>query len=143
MWEWMKLAGLSAALSASLVAALQDPGGPDPGARTAGKAHFDRVPQADGEAQPRAVAATGRGAPAVTRGSKGDRQQPASGACAAWAWPNVPSECLAPADGTPARKMVRTITIERREGDDTSILVRMPQTAVAAMESSQDPAPRR
>lgn len=51
--------------------------------------------------------------------------------CATQAWPNISSDCLVAANGTPARKAVRTITIEERTAPNTSTLVRRPALEMA------------
>lgn len=72
-----------------------------------------------------------RGAQTATS-AKGDLQRAGSeGACASQAWPNIASECLGAPDGTPLRRSVRMITVEGREGANTSILVRLPAADVA------------
>ena len=70
--------------------------------------------------------------PQTSTETKGDllRKAP-QGACASQAWPNVAPECLEAASGTPVRSNVRMITVEQREGTNTSVLVRIPATEIA------------
>jgi len=63
--------------------------------------------------------------------AKGDRLA-ASADCTAQDWPNIAPACLASTDGTPARFASRSVTIEYRVGENTSVLVRTPATQVAA-----------
>jgi hypothetical protein len=137
MFELMKIVGVSAVLSAGFVTAseMQQPVG-EP---VSGKIYTDRLPQ--GDAVPmRPWRITYASAPSqgesrdsqTSTGTKGDllRKAP-QGACASQAWPNVARECLQAADGTPARSGVRMITVEQREGANTSVLVRVPSPELA------------
>jgi hypothetical protein len=63
-------------------------------------------------------------------GRRGDRL-PMSDSCAQQDWPYLAEQCLVTADGNPTRKVNRVITIERRVGDNTSELVRMPVADLA------------
>jgi len=58
-------------------------------------------------------------------GSKGDKLQ-VSGSCELQSWPNFSQECLVSTDGSTSRKVSRVITLERRIGENTSELVRVP-----------------
>ena len=132
MFQLLKIVGVSAVLSAGFVVVSEmrvD------AAATSGKVHTDRLPQ--GEAGPaqrsRLIHLAGQmDAPAHSAaGAKGHSMRAAPLACTAQAWPHVSRDCLAAADGTPARASVRTITLERREGVNTSVLVRMPAPELA------------
>lgn len=130
----IKIAGLSAALSASLVTAdlIRRPRDE---VEPAAKLYTDRVPQTDGgparNEAPDTAAMRGAGRPEPTAaGHKGDSWREGSG-CAAQAWPYRARECLIAADGAPARPVVRTITIESRAGANTSVLTRVPVADVA------------
>ena len=114
MFGMIKIAGLSAVLSAGLVTGFA----PEPAA--GGKLYQDRVAQSFEEAAP-AVRPV-RLAAAETTGSIAKPAQH----CIAQAWPNIAPECLSAASGTPARASVRTITIEKRDTPNTSTLVRLP-----------------
>jgi hypothetical protein len=116
MFGLIKIAGLSAVLSAGLVSAYT------PAPTDGGKLYHDRIAQSPDEAGPalRPVAFTL--AAAETTGAVGT----APHRCAVQAWPNIAPDCLSAAAGTPARASVRTITIEQREGASTSTLVRLP-----------------
>ena len=137
MFELMKIVGVSAVLSAGLVTAseMQMQSDREP---VSGKIYTDRVPQ--GDAVPArglriTYAAgsreTGEG-PQTSTETKGDllRKVPQR-ACASQAWPNVAPECLEAANGTPVRSGVRMITVEQREGANTSVLVRIPAAEIA------------
>ena len=142
MLEFMKIVGVSAVLSAGFVTASERHGQPDLEA-VSGKTYTDRVPQgepgegAKGDVSPAKVLRItystagledAGGAP-TARGAKGDLQRSApDGICASQAWPNIASECL---DGAPLRRSVRMITVEERDGANTSVLVRVPAAEVA------------
>jgi hypothetical protein len=51
--------------------------------------------------------------------------------CADQEWPYIAADCLSRDDGRVKPGHVRVITIERREGENTSVLQRVPQTTVA------------
>lgn len=136
MFGLVKIAGLSAMLSAGLVTAFDPPGAPER-APVAGQKFLDRLPQDGGELAARRVAVeaagwvspptreTGGGAQAGA--GKGDFQRLAAAGCASQTWPNISHECLTSADGRPVRQAARVITVEeRREGERTSVLVRLP-----------------
>jgi hypothetical protein len=135
MFELMKIVGVSAVLSAGFVTASEIQPVPAP---TSGKLYSDRVPQ--GDAVPAralrisyaAGGLTDREEPQASNGLKGDLLGKAPrNACASQAWPNVTPECLEAATGTPVRSSVRMITVEQREGANTSVLVRIPAAEVA------------
>ena len=126
MLEAVKVAGLSAVLSAGLVTASAIPGMPVSGPVDA-KIYSDRVVDATG---PRLIAYAAPSARTAAQG-RGDSLRAAPDRCAAQAWPNIPQECLTAVGTAPARKSVRTITIEQREGANTSVLVRLPAAQVA------------
>jgi len=134
MFQLLKIVGVSAVLSAGLV--LVSEMRVDAAASTGAKVYVDRLPQ--GEAAPaqpsRLIHLAGGQMDAPTPGTaagKGDSLRAAPLACTTQAWPHVSRECLVAADGTPARASVRTITMERREGVNTSVLVRMPAPELA------------
>lgn len=137
MLELMKIVGLSAALSAGFVTAseMNEPADREP---VSAKIYTDRVPQ--GEAVPARVLKItyAAGGPEEAKGpqtstkTKGDLLRPGPQRnCASQAWPNIAPECLGAADGTPFRGPVRMITVEQREGANTSVLVRVPAAEVA------------
>jgi hypothetical protein len=51
--------------------------------------------------------------------------------CSHQDWPYRSQQCLASTDGSPVRKVNRVITIERRIGDNSSELVRVPVADLA------------
>jgi hypothetical protein len=66
----------------------------------------------------------------VADGRKHDKL-PVSESCSHQDGPYRSQQCLASADGSPVRKVNRVITIERRIGDNTSELVRVPVADLA------------
>ena len=66
----------------------------------------------------------------ITDGRKNDRM-PLSETCSRQDWPYLSQQCLVTVDGSPVRKVQRVITIERRIGDNTSELARLPVTDLA------------
>ena len=136
MFELMKIVGVSAVLSAGFVTASEMQVQPER-EPVSGKIYTDRLPQ--GDAIPARVwrityaPASGQDeSRPQTSGTKGDllRKAP-QGACASQAWPNIASECLESASGIPVRSGVRMITVEQREGANTSVLVRTPSPELA------------
>ena len=133
MLPWTKIAGLSAILAAGAVTAFGSTG---QAAITPGKISYDRLPSSSDMPEVRPEARARVGAPATPRSDfasgQGDRWSAASGAdCSRQAWPYISDACLAPAGDARARRPVRTITVETREGANTSVLVRTPQTTLA------------
>ncbi|HEX8165377.1 MAG TPA: hypothetical protein VF601_06255 [Beijerinckiaceae bacterium] len=129
-----KMIGLVSALSAGVVTAYDLPA---PSAAPAGKTFYDRVLPSDEIEAPKTVAyalsipETTGSVKAAAQSGKGDQLR-TDPACSAQTWPNISRECLVAEDGTPIRKPARTITIEKREGANTSTLVRVPSTGVAS-----------
>lgn len=118
----LKIAGLSALLSAALVTAFEGRSA----ARTTEsvKTYQDRV-EADLPAHVAARVASVRLAdlsgqvpgPDINRAAKGDVPKAATtDRCAGQAWPHLPRDCMAPAEGAPIRKAVRVISLETRDG---------------------------
>ncbi|WP_375457643.1 hypothetical protein [uncultured Enterovirga sp.] len=108
-----KLAGLSAVLSAGVVTAYEAPKAPAP---DSGKIYHDRI-------APDAPISLADASSVITQKTV---MSDASPDCGAQIWPYVASTCIANASDAPARKAVRTITIERRDAPNTSTLVRLP-----------------
>lgn len=133
MFELLKIVGVSAVLSAGFVTASEIPGQPD--REPSAKIYTDRVPE--GDAVPsRAlrityVAATPEEGPQVSNEAKGDLLRNAPQRCASQTWPNIAPECLGAPDGTAHRGNVRMITVEQRDGANTSVLMRVPVSEVA------------
>ncbi len=50
--------------------------------------------------------------------------------CAGAVWPNIDASCLSTADGSPAPR-VRTVTIGYQAGQNTTVLVRVPTSAMS------------
>jgi len=66
----------------------------------------------------------------ATETGKNDRM-PLSETCSRQDWPYLSQQCLVTVDGSPVRKVQRVITIERRIGENTSELARLPVTDLA------------
>lgn len=135
MTGMFKIAAVSALLSAGFVTAhdISKAGETVP---VSGKAYTDRVSASGTASVPFQVAYAGvnagdRRAVESAASGKGDsqREKPAK-SCEAQTWPNVARHCIAAPGGEP-RKLVRTITIESREGANTSVLSRVPVAMVA------------
>jgi len=131
MLSWIKIAGLSAILSAGVVTASGNTG---QAAITPGKVSYDRLPPSSDV--PLELARWSARLPLpvlLLHSGKGDRwSAPSEADCSRQAWPYISDACLAPAGEARAWRSVRTITVETREGANTSVLVRVPQPALAA-----------
>lgn len=121
MFTIVKMASLSAVLSAGLVTAYNNP--VPATASPAEKAFVERLPQM---AEAAISAALDQDTVLQTGSLKGNRHAVRDRACAGETWPAIPASCLTSADGTPVRQPVRTITLEHRAGQNTSVLVRVP-----------------
>jgi hypothetical protein len=135
MFPTLKIIGLSAVLSAGIVTAYELPQARD---AAPSPKHADRILPTLAEPGSKTAAYHAAVSQDVARegtdgARKGDllRARIADG-CTGQAWPNISPECVMSASGTTARKPVRTITIEERQGPNTSALVRLPLTDVAA-----------
>jgi hypothetical protein len=67
----------------------------------------------------------------VAMDGKGDKLSVPMTDCGRQDWPYITQNCLVSSDGNPVRKVSRVITIERRTGDNTSELLRLPVTDMA------------
>lgn len=126
-----KLIGVVAALSAGVVTAYDLPQARD-AAAPAGKAFQDRIlPSEPIEAAQatRVALVMPEHTGSVKQEGKGDQLRGAG--CAAQTWPNISRDCVVAENGAEIRRSVRTITMERRDGANTSTLVRVPATGVA------------
>ncbi|MDQ4135083.1 MAG: hypothetical protein M3158_02750 [Pseudomonadota bacterium] len=125
MFELLKIAGVSAVLSAGFVTASEMQPQPAPEAAGA-KIYNDRVPEGETTRFSHAVYTVapqdGDAGLQTRREGKGDALGKAQG-CASQAWPHIAPECLG--EGRPARG-VRMITVEQRQGANISVLVRVP-----------------
>lgn len=138
MLEMIKIAGLSAVLSAGFVTAYNPSKLPET-APVSGKIYVDRILESDDRPMTSRITSTATprvqeaAAGSANQASKGDQLRTAGlgESCRAQAWPNIARECLVAAEGTPVRNMVRTITVETRESANTSVLVRLPSGDVA------------
>lgn len=109
----LKLAGVSAVLSAGVVTAFEPPQAPAP---VSAKIYQDRLVSEPAEKVMFADASSAK--VSMTDASIGRD-------CTAQTWPYVSRDCIA-TDATAPRRVVRTITIERRDAPNTSTLVRVP-----------------
>jgi hypothetical protein len=128
MLSTFKIAALSAVLS-GLVVGVWDARTP---AATSTKTFVDRVPQTTIEGGAAAVLTAEQHRPDQSVGKKGDRTAPGTSTCGDAAWPYIPQECLQLTAAAGPRPSARMITVETRQGENTSILMRLPQTTVAA-----------
>jgi hypothetical protein len=123
----IKIAAVSAVLSGVIVGIC------DGDARSSPKTIVDRVPETATE--PGATNGLTSGEvrrPFQTVAIKGDRiTSVKTSDCSNAAWPYIPEDCLHLTGLAGPRAGVRVITVETREGENTSILMRMPQTTVA------------
>lgn len=129
-----KLIGVVAALSAGVVTAYDLPQARD-AAAPAGKAFQDRILSSEpieAAKATRVALVMPEHTGSVKQEGKGDRLRGGNGDCAAQTWPNISRDCLVVENGTEIRKPARTITMERREGANTSTLVRVLPSGVAA-----------
>ncbi len=135
MFELLKIAGVSAVLSAGLVTASEIQ--PQPAAEpTGGKVYIDRVPEEGTARLSRAAYAAGPRdgdyGTQTLRDGKGDPLgKTPQGSCGSQSWPHITPECLTGTEGGPARGSVRMITVEQRQGANTSVLVRVPASNLA------------
>jgi hypothetical protein len=129
MLSTLRIAALSAVLS-GLVVGIWDVGAGTPAA-TSTKTFVDRVPETSIERGAAAVLTAEQHRPVQSVGQKGNRIAPGASTCGDAAWPYIPQECLQLAAGGP-RASARMITVETRQGENTSILMRLPQTTLAA-----------
>jgi hypothetical protein len=67
----------------------------------------------------------------VQMDQKGDKLAVPTTDCDRHSWPYIAQNCLVAMDGNPVRKVSRVITIERRTGDNSSELMRLPVTDMA------------
>ena len=87
-----------------------------------------RFPRAD-ETFVRVIPGKTQPAPAPATARKSDKLKVN---CKGQEWPYIAQECLVSKDGEPLRKVTRTVTIERRLGDNASALVRTSVIAFAS-----------
>lgn len=115
MIKVLKIVSMSAALAAGFVVGSGSVDTAPTATATAGKRFAERVP----------VSVTAMADASAVRAVRADVS------CAAQTWPYVAAECLSATDARP-RKSVRAITVEQREGANTSVLVRLPIATVAS-----------
>lgn len=116
------ITGLSALLSAGFVSAVDHLASAESAPVAAATKILDRHPAMGGSEAP--ATATARAAYATVSTKKDDRLGIAG--CAGEAWPYISSECRVSRTGERIREVTRTITIEQRLGDNTSVLLRLP-----------------
>ena len=135
MFPTAKILGLSAILAVAIVTAYELPQAREPSPT---HKQVERVLPSAGESISR-IAVLAPSPPAAKAhtggGTKGDSlRAKANDRCAAQTWPIISSDCIAAANGAPARATVRTITFEERTGPNTSVLVRRPAAEMAGIE---------
>ena len=137
MFATFKMIGLASALSAGVVTAYDLPQLRD-NAAPAGKTFYDRVLPSE-EIQAPVTLAYAASLPETTgsekevrQDGKGDQLKSLDATCSNQTWPNISRDCLVAENGATIRKPARTVTIEKREGANTSVLVRVPATGVAS-----------
>ena len=130
MRSLLKMSGLSAVLSFALVTASNQawPTQPEPSP----KVYRDRLPEAGQGWASEARSASPAALPSVAATFKGKGDRLAGAACAEQAWPYIAPTCLAASADGRTQRPVRVITIETREGANTSVLRRVPQADVAS-----------
>src|SRR5262245_32925161 len=129
MFSSKSMVALSAMFSAAVVAAIVV-AGPSAAEPSAATQISQRFPAANEMFAPMSVSsfAAQKAEPAIE--GKNDRM-PLSDTCAREDWPYLSQQCLISADGGPVRKVQRVITIERRIGESTSELARLPVADLA------------
>lgn len=129
MRGFLKMSALSAVLSFTLVTAYNQAWSsqPDP---ARGKLYQDRLSAVEPDLHHAIRPVASATSTPATAGRKGDRLVQ-EGPCADQTWPYIASACLSGGRSGVA-KAVRTITIEAREGVNTSVLVRVPQADFAS-----------
>ena len=126
----IKIAAVSAVLSGLIVGIWDGDARTSPAASP--KTFVDRVPETAIETGAgNGLMSGGVQRPFQSAGIKGDRTPVGACTCNNAAWPYIPQECLHLTGLAAPRTGVRVITVETREGENTSILMRMPQTTVA------------
>jgi len=129
MRGFLKMSALSAFLSFTLVTAYNQAWSSQPDAGS-GKLYQDRLTE-ESPAPTAARATVATPLQPVSAGRKGDRL-PARSACADQTWPYIAAACLTPESGGAKPRAVRVVTVEERQGTNTSVLVRIPQADVAS-----------
>jgi hypothetical protein len=131
MFGTFKMITVTAALAAGVVTAYDMPQ-VRAGGETATKTYYDRVlPSEPTPAKHVRAAVDPDQTGSLKSDVKADILRATDPACATQAWPNISRECLVAESGANIRKPARTITIEKREGQNTSVLVRVPAAEIA------------
>jgi len=129
MFGLVKMSAVSAVLSVGIVTAFDPPALWAQDA-PAVKPFQDRIAAdesvASSEDADEQTSSTGFIAATPVRRTKSNRLATSSDGCSAQTWPFLSSDCISGASGGLSRQ-VRIITIERREGTNTSVLTRVPQ----------------
>jgi hypothetical protein len=125
----LKMSALSAVLSFTLVTAYNHAWSSqaEPAHR---KIYQERLSTDDASARD-ALPSSPVALPSISTALKGDRLA-AHPDCIDQTWPHIAPACLAASNAGLQEKRVRTITIEAREGANTSVLVRVPQAEIAS-----------
>jgi hypothetical protein len=124
----LKMSALSAVLSFTVVTAYNHAWSSqvEPGQRKIYQERLSTDAAWAQDARPAAPVAL----PWIATALKGDRLA-AHPNCVDQTWPHIAPACLAASAGS-QEKRVRMITIETREGENTSVLVRVPQAEIAS-----------
>jgi len=129
MFSTFKIVVLSAVLSGLVVSTLWTP---EAQTNVPTKTFVDRLPQDASDNIAQLITVT-RSPATRTSEHKADRIIPGRlEGCGEAAWPYARQECVTLASGAEPRSSVRFVTVESRVGENTSVLVRMPQTTVAS-----------
>ena len=139
MRGFVKMSALSAVLSFTLVTAYNQAWSsqPQPTLGTSDQTWSSQLhPAHGGKFQDRLSDRDAGAGPAIDiaqplRSAKGDRLAVAT-ECADQTWPHIAPACLFAGPGNAPRNRVRMITVESRDGTNTSVLTRIPQPAVAS-----------
>jgi hypothetical protein len=129
MRGFLKMSALSAVLSFTLVTAYNQAWSSQPDA-TGAKLFQDRL-AGEGTADVRIPTSVAAQLPSVSAGRKGDRLPSRTG-CADQTWPYLSPACLTAESGGAKPRAVRVITVETRQGTNTSVLARVPHADIAS-----------
>jgi hypothetical protein len=133
MFGTFKMITVTAALAAGVVTAYDMPQ-VRAGGETAGKIYYDRVLPSEPASGAKLVYAVAvpEHTGSIKSDAKADSLRTSDASCAGQAWPNISRECLVAENGAQVRKPARTITIEKREGVNSSVLMRVPAAEIAS-----------
>ena len=130
MFITKSMVALSALLSAGLVTAFAVASPAEPSAALQVAQRFPAATEMFAPMSVTSFAGQKAGQQPAIDGRKNDRM-PLAETCSREDWPYLSQQCLISADGAPVRKVQRVITIERRIGESTSELARLPVADLA------------